>query len=109
MMLIRPDARSTTSVERSGTLPPIAAAVYGELGGVAYHWYQLEEAHHYFAKSTQISILSGYSDAEIFHHVIHSRLAQVECDLETAVQEVKRAAELMQADAPAAIQTRFIA
>jgi LuxR family maltose regulon positive regulatory protein len=101
--------RGVERVERSGALPPIAAAVYGELGGIYYHWYELEKAHTYLARSTQVSTLSGYSDAEIFHHVIRSRLAQVDGDLQTAVQQVQRAAALMQADAPAAIPSEVIA
>jgi LuxR family maltose regulon positive regulatory protein len=96
-------------VQRSGTLPPIAAAVYGELGGVYYHWYELEKAHVHLARSTQVSTLSGYSDAEIFHHVIHSRLAQIDGDLAAAVEHVERATVLMQADAPAAIREEVIA
>jgi tetratricopeptide (TPR) repeat protein len=34
-------------VERSGTLPPISAAVYGELGSIYYQWHELEKAHHF--------------------------------------------------------------
>ncbi len=96
-------------VERSGTLPPISAAVYGELGGVAYHWYQLEQAHTHLAKSTQVSTLSGYSDAEIYHHVVRSRLAQVVEDLDMATREINQATALMQVDAPAAIREEVIA
>jgi LuxR family maltose regulon positive regulatory protein len=96
-------------LERSGTLPPIGAAVYGELGGVAYHWYQIEKTHHYLTRSTQVSTLSGYSDAEIYHHVVRSRLAQIEEDLETALLEINKAVELTQVDAPAAIREEVIA
>jgi LuxR family maltose regulon positive regulatory protein len=56
-----------------------------------------------------VSTLSGYSDAEIYHHVIRSRLAQIDGDLETAAQEIDRAAELMQRDAPAAVREEVIA
>ncbi len=96
-------------VERSRTLPPIAAAVYGEIGGIYYHWYQLEQAHANLARSTQVSTLSGYSDAEIFHHVIHSRLAQIDGDREAAASQIEKATTLMQADAPAAIREEVVA
>ena len=96
-------------VERSGTLPPISSAVYGEIAAVYYHWYQVEKAHPYFVRSTQVSTLSGYPDAEIFHHVIRSRLAQIEGDLETGAWEINSATELMQADAPAAVGEEVIA
>ena len=102
-------AQGVEQVERSGTLPPISAAVYGELGGVYYQWHHLEKAHHYLARSSQVSTLSGYSDAEIYHHVIRSRLAQIDGDLETAAREIDRAAELMQRDAPAAVREEVIA
>ena len=102
-------AQGVERVERSGTLPPISAAVYGELGGVHYHWYQIEKAHSNFARSTQVSTLSGYSDAEIFHHVIYSRLAQIEGNLEVAAREIVRAAALMQREAPAAVREEVIA
>jgi len=100
--------KGVKQVERSGTLPPISAAVYGELGGVYYDWYQIEKAHPNFARSTQVSTLSGYSDAEIFHHVIYSRLAQIEEDLDTGTREINKAVQLMQADAPAAIREEVI-
>jgi LuxR family transcriptional regulator, maltose regulon positive regulatory protein len=96
-------------VERSGILSPISAAVYGELGGVYYQWYQLDRAHPNFAKATQVSALSGYSDAEIYHHIIRSRLAQIEGDIERTVQEMRAAVDLNQIDAPAAVRDEFIA
>lgn len=96
-------------VERAGTLSPISAAVYGELGGVYYHWYQLDKAHPHFAKATQVSALSGYSDAEIYHHIIRSRLAQIAGDVEAAVAEMQAAVDLNQIDAPAAIRDELIA
>ncbi len=102
-------AQGVERVERSGALPPISAAVYGEIAAVYYHWYQIEKAHPYFRRSTQVSTLSGYSDAEIFHHAIRSRLAQIEENLEMAAQQIDKAADLMRLDAPAAVREEVIA
>ncbi len=95
-------------VERSGTLPPISSAVYGELGSIYYQWHELDKAHHYFERSTQVSVLSGYSDAALYHHVICSRLARIEGDVETAVHEIQSALDLMQQNAPAAVRQEVV-
>ncbi|MCP4362815.1 MAG: hypothetical protein GY796_32835 [Chloroflexi bacterium] len=96
-------------VERSGALPPISAAVYGELGSIHYHWHQIEKANCYFVRSAQVSTLGGFSDAKIYYHVFRSRLAQIEGDLETAVQEINTAVDLMQVEAPTAVREELIA
>lgn len=95
-------------VEQSGTLPPISSAVYGELGSIYYQWHELEKAHAYFERATQVSVLSGYSDAALYHHVICSRLAMIEGDLETAVHEIQSAVDLMQITAPAAVRQEVV-
>ena len=95
-------------VERSGTLPPISSAVYGEMGSIYYQWHELEKAHHYFERATQVSILSGYSDAALYHHVICSRLAMIEGDVETAVHEIQSAVDLMHQNAPAAVRQEVV-
>ena len=102
-------SQGVARVAQSGTLPPISGAIYGELGGVYYHWYQLEEAHRELAKSAQVSTLSGYSDAEIYHNVIRSRLAMIENDIEKASQALEKAVNLMKVDAPAAVREELIA
>jgi LuxR family maltose regulon positive regulatory protein len=95
-------------VERSGSLPPISTAVYGELGVIHYQWHQLEQAHHYFRRAIQVSALSGYSDAELFYGVILSRLFQIEGNLEAAARELQKAVDLMQVVAPAAVREEVI-
>ena len=97
------------SVEQSGIIPPISAAVYGEIGGIYYQWHQFDQAKTYLARSAQVSRLSGFSDAEVFYHVILSRLAQMEGDLETAVQEIETAEKVKLVDAPTAVQEELIA
>jgi LuxR family maltose regulon positive regulatory protein len=96
-------------IERSGTLPPISTAVYGELGVIHYQWHQLEQAHHYFQRAIQVSTLSGYSDAELYYDVILSRLFQIQGDLDGAVREIQKAVDLMQVEAPAAVREEVIA
>ena len=83
-------------IERSGSLPPIAAAVYGELGEVYYQWNQIERARHCFQRAVQVSVLSGYSDAEAYFGVVRSRLLQIEGDLDGAAREIQAMVDLMQ-------------
>ena len=92
-------------VERSGSL---STAVYGELGVVYYHWYQIEQAHTHFQRAIQVSTLSGYIDAEIYYAVILSRLLQMEGDLEASAREIHRAVDLMQVDGRAQIRGEVI-
>jgi LuxR family maltose regulon positive regulatory protein len=96
-------------IERSGSLPPISTAVYGELGVIYYQWHQLERAHSYFLRAIQVSTLSGYSDAELYYGVILSRLSQIQGDLDAAAWEIQKAVDLMQVEAPAAVQEEVIA
>ena len=95
-------------VERSGSLPPISMAVYGELGSIQYHWHHLEQAHKHFQRAIQVSTLSGYSDAELYYRVILSRLFQIQGDLEAAAREIQKAVDLMQVEAPAVVREEVI-
>ncbi|HVO70623.1 MAG TPA: LuxR C-terminal-related transcriptional regulator [Aggregatilineaceae bacterium] len=96
-------------IERVGLLPPISAAVYGELGQLYYQWHQLEQAHHYFRRAVEVSALSGYSDAEIYYGVIRSRLLQTRGDLESAAREIQKTVDLAQTVAPAAVREEVVA
>ena len=96
-------------VERSGSLPPIITAVYGELGVIHYQWHQLEQAHRYFQRAIQVSTLSGYSDAELYYGVILSRLFQIQGNLDAAAREIQKAVDLMQIEAPAAVREEVVA
>jgi LuxR family maltose regulon positive regulatory protein len=95
-------------IERSGLTLPISAAVYGELAQVHFHWGQFEQARIHFLRASQVSKLSGYSDAEIYQRVIFSRLAQMQGDLLTAGSEIQKAIDLMQVDAPARVRDEVI-
>jgi len=43
-------------------------------GQVYYQWHHIDQAHRCFARAIQQATLGGYSDAEIYHRVILSRL-----------------------------------
>jgi LuxR family transcriptional regulator, maltose regulon positive regulatory protein len=96
-------------MERSGSLPPIAAAVYGELGEVCYQWNQIARARHCFQRAVEVSVLSGFSDAEAYFGVVRSRLLHMEGDLDGAAREIQSAVDLMQTSAPAAVREEVIA
>lgn len=102
-------AQGIASVNRSGTLPPISGALYGEVATVYHYRGQFEEAQNYFVRSAQVSKLSGYSDAEVYYHVIRSRQAQIKGDVETAVREINTAVELTEVEAPTAVREEVIA
>jgi LuxR family maltose regulon positive regulatory protein len=100
--------RGIERIERSGALPPISTAVFGELGVVHYQWHQLEQAHRYFQRAIQVGALSGYSDARLYYGVILSRLFQIQGDLEAAAREIEKATDLMRVEAPAAVGEEII-
>jgi LuxR family maltose regulon positive regulatory protein len=96
-------------IERSGTLPPVSTALYGEIGAVYYHRHQLEQAHKAFQRAIQVGKLSGYSDAEIYYAVILSRLYGIEGNLEAAQGEIQKAVDLMRVEAPRVVREEAIA
>lgn len=102
-------SRGIARMEAADLLPPISTALYGEMGEVCYQWHQLDEAQRYFRRATEVSALSGFSDAEIYHAVILSRLHQVEGDLTAAAREIQRAVDLMRVEAPAAVRDEVTA
>lgn len=95
--------------ERTGSFSPFSATLYGELAQVYYHWHQLEQARGDFERSVQLSLLGGFSDAQIYHSVFLSRLFQMEGDLQASVQEIEKALDLMQTAAPALVAEEVIA
>ncbi|MGD9093186.1 MAG: LuxR C-terminal-related transcriptional regulator, partial [Anaerolineales bacterium] len=96
-------------IERSGSLPPISTAVYGELAVIHLQWYQFDLAHDYFSRAIQVSKLSGYNDAEIYYGVILSRLYEIQGDLQAAYQELRKVLDLMEVLRPAAVEKEVIA
>lgn len=96
-------------IERSGQLPPISQALYGELGEVCYQWHELDLAHRHFQRSIQVARLSGFSDARLYYEVILSRLRLVEGDLAGAAEKLEGALAMMKAEAPAAVREEIVA
>lgn len=96
-------------MQHSGSLPPVSTAVYGELGEVYYQWHRIEEANQYFLRASQVSTLSGYSDAKIYHQVVRSRLAQMDGDLDSAVEEIQKSVDFMQIEAPSRVREEVVA
>ena len=97
------------AVERSGALPPISQAVYGELGEIYYQWHELELAHKHFQRAIHVARLSGFSDAQLYYDVILSRLNQTEGNLPGAAERLESAVALMKAEAPAAVREEVVA
>jgi LuxR family transcriptional regulator, maltose regulon positive regulatory protein len=88
-------------LEITGKTTPFSATLYGELGQIHYHWHQLDQARSYLQHSIQASGLNGYSDPEIYHHVMLSRMFQMEEDWEAAAREMQKASDLAKSIPPA--------
>jgi LuxR family maltose regulon positive regulatory protein len=94
---------------RAGILPPVSTGLHGELGEVYYQRHQLDKAHAQFRRAVEVSELSGYRDAEIYHGVIRSRLFQIEGKLEEAAAEIEKALALMEMVGAVAVREEAIA
>ncbi len=81
-------------MESTGRSTPFSATLYGELGQIHYHWHELEQALQYLGHSMQASGVTGFSDSEIYHHIMLSRICQMAGDWEGAGAEMKQAAEV---------------
>jgi LuxR family transcriptional regulator, maltose regulon positive regulatory protein len=96
-------------IEASGQLPPIGTAIYGELGVIQYHWHQLAEAEVSFERSTQMSVLVGFADADLYHRVVRARLLCMQGELEAAANEIQVILGRVQAEAPIVVLEEIIA
>jgi len=95
-------------IEGSEMSPPISAVLYAALGDAHYQWHQVQKAHHHFSRALHMSILGDSNTVTVFCHVLLSRLAQLESDLETAASEIQQAASLVPVGAPAYIQQEVV-
>lgn len=95
-------------MEATSQSTPFSATFYGELGQIHYQWHQLDQARSYFLRSVQASGASGYSDPEIYQHVMLSHMFQMEADWEAAAREMEMAGDLARAIPPAMIRENFI-
>ena len=95
-------------LETSGKKIPFSATLYGELGQVYYHWHQLDQARMYLGRSMETSGKSGYSDPEIYHYLMLSKMFQMEGDLNAAAREMQRASDLASLIPPAMVRENVI-
>ncbi len=95
-------------IEADGKITPFAATFYGEIGVINYYWHRIERSKQYLLKSAQISGRSGYSDPEIFFHLILSVIAQMQGDWKSADQEMTIASDLARKIPPAMIREQII-
>jgi LuxR family maltose regulon positive regulatory protein len=96
-------------IEASGQLPPIGTAIYGELGVIQYHWHRLAEAEGSFKRSSQMSVLVGFADADLYHRVVRARLLYMQGELESAADEIQVILSRVQAEAPIVVLEEIIA
>lgn len=87
-------------LDRSDSLPPICAVIYGVLGEVYHQWYQLDQAVYYTRRTLQLCTLGAINTGVIFSHVALSRLYQLGGNIEAAAREIQTAANMVQAGAP---------
>lgn len=95
-------------LELSGQKIPFGATLYGELGQVYYHRHQLDQARAYQSRSMETSGKSGYSDPEIYHYIMLSKMFLMEGDLDASVREMQRASDLAKLIPPAMIRENVI-
>jgi LuxR family maltose regulon positive regulatory protein len=96
-------------LEMSGKKVPFSATLYGELGQVYFQWHQFDQARTYSRHSMEIIGKTGYSDSEIYFHLMLSKISQMEGDLDCAVQEMQKASYLAGIIPPAMIRENVIA
>jgi LuxR family transcriptional regulator, maltose regulon positive regulatory protein len=95
-------------MEMSGKKVPFSATLYGELGEVYFHWHQFDRSREYQRRSMEISGKSGYSDPEIYYHIMLSKIYQMEGDLEGSVHEMEQAGQLAGLIPPIMVQENVI-
>ncbi len=95
-------------METTGRSTPFSATLYGELGQIHYHWHELDQARQYLGHSIQASGVTGYSDSEIYHHIMLSRISQMAGDWEGAGAEMERAAAVAERVPPAIIREQIV-
>ena len=117
MLLLQGQLRSVYEIvsqgierlESSGRTTPFSATLYSGLGLIHFHWHEFEQACQYSLRSIQASGLSGYSDSEIYHHILLSRIAQMDEDWQASAREIQQAGELARLVPPAMVQEELIA
>ncbi len=101
-------SQGISRVETSGKKTPFCATYYGELSQVYYQWHQFDQSRSYSLKSMQMSGKSGFSDPEIYHNLLLSKIYLMEGDLPAAAMEMKKAIDLAGRIPPAMIRENVI-
>lgn len=96
-------------LEQSGKKVPFSATLFGELGQVYFHWHQFDQSREYLRRSMEMSGKSGYSDPEIYFHLMFSKMCLMENDREGSAREMEQAAQVARVIPPAMIQANVIA
>jgi LuxR family transcriptional regulator, maltose regulon positive regulatory protein len=79
----------------SGVAPLMIGAVYAVLGRVYYEWNRIEDARQSLLHGIRMAALSGHSASLVYVLVHLARLHQGQGDLETAVQYMREAEEVL--------------
>jgi len=95
-------------LEETGKKTPFSATFFGELSQIYYQWHQLDPVRALSLRSVQASGKSGYSDPEIYHNIMVSKLSQIEGDWESAASEMQKAIDLADKIPPAMIRDNVI-
>ncbi|HEX2978746.1 MAG TPA: LuxR C-terminal-related transcriptional regulator, partial [Anaerolineaceae bacterium] len=96
-------------LEMSGKRVPFSATLYGELGEVYFYWHQFDSAREHQQRAMEISGKSGYSDPEIYFHLMRSKISQMEGDLEGSIREMEQASNLAGIIPPVMVRENVIA
>ena len=95
-------------LEETGRKTPFSATFFGELSEVYYQWHQLDQARSLSLRSVNASGPSGYSDPEIYNHILFSKICQMEGDWKAAIHEMHKACDLAGRIPPALIKENVI-
>ncbi len=96
-------------LEISGKKVPFSATLYGELGEVYFYWHQFDLASEYQRRSMEASGKSGYSDPEIYFHLMQSKISQMEGDLDGSIREMEQASHLAGIIPPVMVRENVLA
>lgn len=96
-------------VEEFGRKTPFAATLYGEIGEVFYQGLDFEKANAYFQKSVHMSGKNGYSDPEIYFHLMRSKMAYLKNEMANAKREMEEAIQAAAEIPPAMVRENLIA
>lgn len=95
-------------LEASGKKVPFSATLYGELAEVYFLWHQFDLAQEYQQRSMEISGKSGYSDPEIYFHLLQSKMCQMRGDVDGSMRQMEQASRLAGIIPPAMIRENVI-